>query len=446
MGLIDQVARFFRGLGGGTGLTLGAPTTTEEVIPPLRPTLLTERLRAEVDRRSIVTVCRRMYRTDPRAEGAIRTLARDMVRGGFTVSVPGHADAEEIATSLVQRLSLEQRLDDWVRLTLRDGDSFLELGINGQREIAKITRKPALQMHRNSDEFDQFLDPEHAFWWVDEMWTGMDAPAGATWFAEWQIVQARWGHDEDSRYGTPLFGSATSAFKRVNEGELDMAVRRKTRSGMKYIHKFPEGTSEAAITTYREQNKVALDNPTAAIADFFGTVDIKTVQGDGTLSENADVMHHIRTWWVDSPVPLSLLGYGQDLNRDVLDPQKEQYQNALEGLTPWVEAEIVRPILERQWLLAGIWPAGLKYEIKWKSRGALTAAALKDIGAAVISLRAAGVPEAAIWTILERFLPGIDFSVLAQQPGGGANAPADAAPAGRVAGVASALGDRLSGG
>ena len=57
MGLIDQVARWRRTIQGGdgagargaAGLSGGERTTTEEVIPPERPTLLSDRLRAEVD-------------------------------------------------------------------------------------------------------------------------------------------------------------------------------------------------------------------------------------------------------------------------------------------------------------------------------------------------------------------------------------------------------------
>jgi len=35
--------------------------------------------------------------------------------------------------------------------------------------------------------------------------------AAATWLADWQVIHARWDHDEGNRYGQPLFASARTA-------------------------------------------------------------------------------------------------------------------------------------------------------------------------------------------------------------------------------------------
>ena len=123
--------------------------------------------------------------------------------------------------------------------------------------------------------------------------------------------------------------------------------RRKTRSGRKFVH-IVEGASEPELEAYKERNREALDDPFVAIADFFtnkpGT--IQAIDGDARLAEYDDVMHHVRTFWLASPIAMSLLGYGQDLNRDVLEEQKEQYDQAVEQITEWVETDIVVPILE----------------------------------------------------------------------------------------------------
>jgi hypothetical protein len=121
------------------------------------------------------------------------------------------------------------------------------------------------------------------------------------------------------------------------------------------------------------------------------------------------VMHHIRTWWLASPVAMSLLGYGQDLNRDVLEKQSEQYQRALEGLTAWPEVEIVKPLLERQWLLKGIVPEGLGYSIKWKNKQVLTPQSVEAAANAGLKLKAIGVPDAAIKMVMDLLLPGVEL-------------------------------------
>jgi hypothetical protein len=415
MGLIDRIAAVFR----RTETPPGRTTSGEMPQPGRGPLELTGEWRAASDRKAIVKACREMYANDPRGEAVIATLGRDIVRGGFEVDVTdapsGQAErAEQIADDLTQRLDLAQRLDDWVRLTLRDGDSFLELSVDDSLNISQVTRKPTLEMRRNSNSRDLFYDPRQAFWQGDE-WA-MDAPRDAVWFAQWQIIHARWAHDEGSRYGRPLFASATKPYKRMTEGETDIAVRRKTRAGMKYLHQFPAGTDRSVIDEYKLVNRDSIDNPLAAIADYFGTVDIKAISGDAELGKIEDVMHHIRTWWLASPVAMSLLGYGQDLNRDVLDKQSEQYQMALMGLTAFPEVEIVKPLIERQWLLQGILPEGLTYRIKWRNKQLITAATVSQATDAALKLMALGRQDLAA-QVLALLLPGLDIDPATQGPG-----------------------------
>ena len=173
------------------------------------------------------------------------------------------------------------------------------------------------------------------------------------------------------------------------------------------------------IEEYKLLNRDSIDNPLAAIADYFGTVDIKAISGDAQLGQIEDVMHHIRTWWLASPVAMCLLGYGQDLNRDVLDKQSEQYQMALMGLTAFPEVEIVKPLIERQWLLQGILPEGLTYQIKWRNKQLITAATVEATDAA-LKLKALGLGDEALQTVMGLLLPGVDLGELrAAEPQGG---------------------------
>lgn len=364
-------------------------------------------------RQDIVRDCRRMYEEDPRAGGIIETLARDAVKGGFEIVVADSPQAEQAQTlvdELVKRLKLTKRMDDWTRLSLRDGDTFLELGVDRSRLVQLITRKPTLEMNRHANMYDRFDDPARAYWWSD---FPISVPADdVLWFADWQIVHARWAHDEGSRYGKPLFAAARKAFRRMEKGEDDIYIRRATRAGMKYIH-IIEG-DEGDIDQYRLENQDVLNNPLAAIADFFTNKEtaIKTVQGDARLSEIGDVLHHIETWAVASPVPLALLGYGKDLNRDILEQKLEQYERALEPVTDWVTDQLLIPLLERQWLLQGIWPDDLDYSINWASKKVLTAEALAAVGEAGLKLKGLGWPDEIIARVLVPLIPGLTIEDL----------------------------------
>lgn len=387
------------------------------VAEPVRLASLTSRFAVDNDRRSMVADSRRMYDEDPRVEGIINTLASDATKNGFELVVEGPRSDEALAAGneLFERIELFGRIDDWVRQTLKDGDSFLEVGANARGDIVHISRKPTLEMFRWSNSRNQFIDPTRAFYWTDQLFTASDGPpANAAFFAEWQMIQASWGASEGSRYGRPLLTSARKAHKRTSEGELDIAIRRKTRAGMRYVHAL-EDASPADIEEYRKRNKAALGDPFAAVLDFFSSkrTSVSAIQGDARLGEIDDVLHHIRTFWLASPVPMSLLGYGQDLNRDVLDEQEKQYRRRLEAISQWVTSQFVRPLLERQWLLRGIWPDSLTWQAEWANKQPATAADIDVVAKAVVALRATGLlTDETMLRLLSHVLP--DFDVAAE--------------------------------
>ncbi len=401
MGLIDQAAALLKRL-----RPEDQRTTSDEMRSPSRPTDGVRRFQADQQRRQRIATCRQMYDTDPRARKMMRTLARDIVGGGFSIDAPSDPQAAEIAGGLIDRLSVAARLDDWLKLAARDGDLFLEIGVGERMEVAEITRKPTLQMHRNSDSADRFSDPARAYWWADSIWGGQRAPADAVWFADWQILHARWDHDEGNRYGTPMFAAGTGSWKRAKEGEIDIAIRRKTRAGMKYLH-VVEGATEAELERYKERNKDAINNPFAAVADFFtnNAGALQAIQGDAQLGQISDVQHHIATWMMSGDVPMELLGYGENLNRDVLREKKEQYDETLKQLREWVAAEFVLPLVRLQWLLAGLWPEGIEHTVTWKPKRTITATDIRDVADAALKLRALGVAEPAILSLLDQYLP-----------------------------------------
>lgn len=370
----------------------------------------------DTSRRAMVEYARQMYDTDPRVEEVINTLARGVAKGGFTVTVKSAQNprqVEELMVDTLKRLHVFKRLDDWCRLSFIDGDSLLELGVDAAGLIQEVTRKPTLLTHRNSNDRDKFSDPARAYWYHYRPWVGGQPPADAVWFADWQIIHARWNHNEGSRYGRPLYASARTAFKNLTEGEENVSIRRKTRSGMRYLHKLNTNDPNE-VAAYMENNKDTLDNPYAPIQDFFGNVDVDAVQGDATLGEIRDVVHHLDTLGAASPVPLELIGYGRDLNRDILEDKREQYLESLESVTEWAEDQIIKPLLEMQMLLAGIWPEAVDYEIVWAPKKTLTPAMLNSVAEAGLKLRSLGWPDDIIVDVLAPMLPGVDIEAVKQ--------------------------------
>jgi hypothetical protein len=373
---------------------------------------LSSRFSVESDRVSRVRLARKMYDEDSRYEGIVATLARDATKGGFQIEVKNNPAAQAEAEALMNRLKLTTRLDDWTRLTMRDGDSFLEPGITADRDIVKVTRKPTLNMRRNSDKFDQFPDPRVAYWYSEQIYM-MQPSADVLWFPEWQIIHARWQHDEGSRYGRPLLSSSRKAWKRISEGETDVAIRRKTRAGQRYLH-YVEG-GEPEIEAYKKRNHAALSDPGVAQADFYSNKQgsVTAIGGDANVGAIDDIVHHIDTFWVGSPVPKAVMGYGRDINRDIIDEQKEQYDEALDSVADWVKDQFIIPLLELQWLLKGILPEDVDYEISRPIKAIVKPADILQIAQAAQIMRTLPLfTDQVIATVVARFLPGISPDML----------------------------------
>lgn len=370
-----------------------------------------EKLKADQDRIAKIKTCRSMYDNDPRVKKALRTYATDVVRSGYFVKTKD-AQALEIANSLQTRLGMNKKLQDAVRLTGRDGDSFYEVVVNEALDIMKLSRKPTLKMHRNSNNYDEFDNPLRAFWMSGEAQFSPDPPRDATWFASWQIIHARFEHDEENRYGTPMWASATSAFKRVTEGEIDISVRRKVRAGM-ILHHVVEG-SASDVDVYKEKNKAAENNPFAAIRNYYTNKpgSITAIQGDAHLNEIADIVHHIETMFTASDIPMELVAYGGNLNRDVLGEKKEEYDETLDDGREWLAEEILKPLHELQWLLKGILPEDIGYQIGWRKAKSLTPVMLRDLADGIMRLRVLGVKIELLQSLLAQFIPGIDLDIL----------------------------------
>ena len=107
---------------------------------------------------------------------------------------------------------------------------------------------------------------------------------------------------------------------------------------------------------------------------------------------------------------MSLLGYGQDLNRDVLDEQKQQYDLAKEKTAEWVTEQIVAQLIETQWLLKGIWPAALTWSAEWMGKDPMNAVSLAELGKALATLRTTGLlTDETLLRMFSRFVPGFDM-------------------------------------
>jgi len=152
----------------------------------------------------------------------------------------------------------------------------------------------------------------------------------------------------------------------------------------------------------------------AAVIDFFSNKQssLTVHQGDGNIDRIGDVQHNIATMGTASDTPMELIAYGGELNRDILGEKKEAYEDTLNQGREWTATEIIAPLLEREWLLHGIYPADVEYKIIWRKARTLSPADLRDLADAAARLRVLGVKEDVVQVILASYLQDVDLDIL----------------------------------
>jgi hypothetical protein len=56
-----------------------------------------------------------------------------------------------------------------------------------------------------------------------------------------------------------------------------------------------------------------------------------------------------------------------------------------------LEAEFIKPLLERQWLFLGIWPDSLEVDIQWKAKKEASATELAEMARFAATIKAGGL-------------------------------------------------------
>lgn len=371
-------------------------------------TYIFDQFKVSTDRITTIREVRELVKTDLRFKMTNLRIASDATRGGCRVIVqgseahrshlrkqgkplpkrlvPGANIAQQVIDDFMRRTKLSVKSEEHLRALLRDGDLFLNPVIDlNAGLILDVKRAPALTMKRNSDEYGDFPDLERAFSQIDPL-TQINSlidigPPGSsrTDFALFQMNHIRWLSEETEHYGTSHYASARKIHKILERMEMAAAIRREFRSVQKNSHKLPEGTQLKDALDYARANRLIDENnqPTRnshLLSDFFGTAEVKAIQGDANLSEMGDIEYFDDLLWLNLGVPKAILTSGQNINRDILKVQYPQYLQSLDDMTDVLEYGDIGPfsgyraLIDLQLLLAGINPESINYDVVWMEK------------------------------------------------------------------------------
>jgi hypothetical protein len=327
------------------------------------------------DRRSIIFDVRKMLADNPLLAEAASVFVDTAISKSFSVTVQKSAKrgtsagiqnkAQRVIDRVTDDSELKKELPSWAKRAMTTGDLFVQVD-EFQGRMNRAFAMPTVSMERLSDDRDSFADPLAAFRQVD-----VNTNETIAFFAQWQIIHGRWDHESGERYGNSQYLQLRKLNKIFQKMVVDMAVRRAVRATLRRFHRVGDekhpGTWED-VEKYIAINK--LNENAGQAEDYYGTanVDVKNLEGDAHLDQIKDVEFMLNVLFPRTGLAKGLIGFGENVSRDILDDQREFLHVKQDGLVDWLCDHILRPIYDLALLMEGINPKAISYTIQFEDR------------------------------------------------------------------------------
>ena len=336
------------------------------------------------DRVYNIKTSRALYETDPRYGDIVDTLVNDVNRGDWEYVV--HDDVpralantiDEKIKYFMQVLDLYVAMPDIYRESLIDGEVFLQIVVqrNGVSptgyDVSKLLTLDPVQMERNTDRHDYFVDPKNAFlqhpFGVEVDGNNIrytnkgvrlmnDDLTNAIGYTFMEIIHARINKRSWSRYGSPRLSRIFNSVRYLQLAERDLGIRSKNRTSAMIAWLYDGQDGSQAFQWMRRMLRKRRDDVERG-SELDPTLPAKwqpqIIPGDDTVQYTQDLHWHNDTLYAGSPVPKHMSGYLDDINRDVIPAVINVYNRHLEAETKWLKHQIMLPLIRRMLMIEGI--------------------------------------------------------------------------------------------
>lgn len=392
MGLIDDIKGMARGVGAkARALWPGEPAGNERgsrATPEASMDYLYRLLWVDPAQRQAILDIRDMDKRDGRVKRIHARVARDVIKGGLVFSqITESATLRREWEDFERRLQLNrpEKLRSDARGLVMEGAACLQWVLDDGANVVAGVRMPSETIVPQVTTTGQFKDVRRAYVQFDPM-RGQELAA----FALYQLTMARFdpeSFDDMGALGRPFLDASRETWKKLRMTEEDLVIRRRQRAPLRMAHVL-EGADGPAIEKYRAE--VERDQ-TQITTDYYlnRKGGVTAVQGDANLDQIGDVVHLLDTFFSGAGVPKGLMGYTDDMARDILEDLKRDYYEEVDSLQDtlaWGYDQGFRLHL----LLKGINPDAEDYWVDFAERRTETPNQLTD---RMLKWQAMGMPQ-----------------------------------------------------
>ncbi len=340
------------------------------------------------NQRQAILDIREMDRSDGRVKRIHSRVARDIVKGGLVFSqVSENATLRREWEDFARRLQLNrpEKLRSDARGLVMEGAACQQWVLDDGMNVVSGIRMPSETIVPQIDSAGRFKDPRRAYVQFDPV-EGRELAS----FALYQMTMARFdpeSFDDMGALGRPFLDATREVWKKLRMTEQDLVIRRRQRAPLRMAHVL-EGATEADIAKYRAANEADQREITT---DYYlnRKGGVSAVQGDTNLDQIRDITHLLDTFFAGTPVPKGLMGYTEDMARDILEDLKRDYYEEVDSLQDtlaWGYDQGFRLHL----LLKGINPDAEEYWVSFAERRTETPNQLTD---RMLKWQAMGMPQ-----------------------------------------------------
>lgn len=328
-----------------------------------------------IERRALFSQLETLLADHPILRAGLVKFTHGAVAAGFKVKVVSGRSAEQVAEAqkiinrIKKRAKLEYILPAIAFQLFTFGDTFLQPIIDKYKEIIGIACMPVASIERRTDDTDQFIDENEAFWQKDVNGNKLIYK-----FKVGQLLHARHLHTPGHRYGMSQIFSARGTAKDSIDAIRTLLPRRLANMPFRWFNIKGYDDQPLSNTEFKQfkadtSRRIAIESGQDSVSAFeevyTNNIELKVTGGDPNLGTLDDIEMLLDATMSVIGISRQLLGWGTTINRDIIDELRNELYAAQAQFAKSITEQILIPIFETGLKLKDINPDEIEISVEY---------------------------------------------------------------------------------